>query len=444
MNKTERNHKLSSLFKRTVELFHLIPLTPYGWGAIALTIILVSFPVWQEQDIVLTMFCSALTITIGLLSVATGLQTITTKKRFDLDLSPNQIEAGQNSDVFIELPKLLLWPTHQLEIRVEPHGEIHFFPILRFRPRIRLWAAPSSDTLSSIKLKAVLKPPHRGLWEVKECQVRIRCPLGLTSTSWHHQFKPAKIIRVDLRSETPDLELITSSSQPGDFEQSLDRTRGGDYYDLKPYYPGDNINKIVWKVYARSGELVTRVPEQTVSPETQTVIYVVARPGDDLVCANTLGYLELLERYRISFKVGCYGSSNLPALTHSEARELLVNSAFSAHGSLSSWAESFIKQLDSRQLKEGRILILCQADFLINSEQNQALVELGEYFKRNRLTPVFGIIPPPGRIKSKENQASSLNSWFKNQPPQAAPFVDYQTIEEFKESCFQRNWQVQL
>lgn len=55
----------------------------------------------------------------------------------------------------------------------------------------------------------------------------------------------------------------------------------GELYDLRHYTPGDPIRFVLWKVFARSRQLVVRSPERALSPIRQTCAYLVAGEGDE-------------------------------------------------------------------------------------------------------------------------------------------------------------------
>ncbi len=57
----------------------------------------------------------------------------------------------------------------------------------------------------------------------------------------------------------------------------------GDPMDLRTYGAGDPIRFVLWKVFARTRDLVVRTPEQALAPERRTVGYLVAGPGDEPV-----------------------------------------------------------------------------------------------------------------------------------------------------------------
>lgn len=55
----------------------------------------------------------------------------------------------------------------------------------------------------------------------------------------------------------------------------------GDYYDTRRYGPGDPIRFVLWKVFARTRELLVRTPEPAASPDRRTIAYLVTGAGDE-------------------------------------------------------------------------------------------------------------------------------------------------------------------
>jgi hypothetical protein len=70
----------------------------------------------------------------------------------------------------------------------------------------------------------------------------------------------------------------------------------GDRVDMRRYSPGDPPRLLLWKIYARTGKLMVRVPEAAVTTAPRTCAYLVAGPGDETVAslARTLVESNLL------------------------------------------------------------------------------------------------------------------------------------------------------
>lgn len=59
----------------------------------------------------------------------------------------------------------------------------------------------------------------------------------------------------------------------------------GDRMEIRPYVAGDSVRNIMWKVYARTGELNVRLPEKSVFHSNRTLAYLISGPGDEAAAA---------------------------------------------------------------------------------------------------------------------------------------------------------------
>lgn len=66
----------------------------------------------------------------------------------------------------------------------------------------------------------------------------------------------------------------------------------GDRVEMRHYVPGDPLRLALWKVYARTGELMVRMPERAISPSWRIVAYLVATEGDEPAAAAARVALE--------------------------------------------------------------------------------------------------------------------------------------------------------
>lgn len=83
----------------------------------------------------------------------------------------------------------------------------------------------------------------------------------------------------------------------------------GDRVDMRRYAPGDPPRLLLWKIYARTGKLMVRVPEAAVTTAPRTCAYLVSGPGDETVAslARTLVESNLLGD---GWRFGADGSPN--------------------------------------------------------------------------------------------------------------------------------------
>ncbi len=99
----------------------------------------------------------------------------------------------------------------------------------------------------------------------------------------------------------------------------------GDRYDMRHYSAGDPIRFVLWKVFAKSRELIIRTPERAISPARKTAVYMVADRGDEPAAGAA----------RTAIDVGAFGgdwvlgADGSPEVTKSKdhALELLARSA---------------------------------------------------------------------------------------------------------------------
>ncbi|MCC6751057.1 MAG: DUF58 domain-containing protein [Deltaproteobacteria bacterium] len=98
----------------------------------------------------------------------------------------------------------------------------------------------------------------------------------------------------------------------------------GEYLDMRRYAPGDPLRLILWKVYARSRQLLVRTPERAIAPSPSAIAYLVAGPGDEPTASAARYFIEegLLGS---SFLFSADGAQE-PTEDPAEALDLIVGS----------------------------------------------------------------------------------------------------------------------
>ncbi len=66
----------------------------------------------------------------------------------------------------------------------------------------------------------------------------------------------------------------------------------GDRVDMRQYAAGDPPKLMLWKLYARTGKLMVRMPERAISPTPRTCAYLVAGPQDEAAAGLMRSILE--------------------------------------------------------------------------------------------------------------------------------------------------------
>ena len=190
-------------------------------------------------------------------------------------------------------------------LKVFPFVQLTFSPVYSSKQHLK--AAPvqiRTQQVTKLKLITPLVFGHRGNWEIIKVQVKVRDLLGLFSFT--KNFPVRKTITVEPKPEKyRERKLIVSTYSSGE-QLNLPAEPQGDYYDLKRYNPADGINKLVWKIYARTGELVSRKQEQAAEPNGQILVYALARQLGDSVASESLNYLLQLKNYQADFKFSCF------------------------------------------------------------------------------------------------------------------------------------------
>ncbi len=147
--------------------------------------------------------------------------------------------------------------------------------------------------------------PHRGFWELDHAEVTLSDAVGITSVSWSialHTTCEVHPAELDIQG----LPITAESSRSGELSQYT-RERTGDPFDMKAYDPSDGIRRVLWKTYARSGQLYVRRQEPAIIPEGELPVFIIATPEEDEVAAAALCFLAQLEREEIVAMLGTDG-----------------------------------------------------------------------------------------------------------------------------------------
>lgn len=85
---------------------------------------------------------------------------------------------------------------------------------------------------------------------------------------------------------------VIRSLSSGDSFPNPTSAAEGDRSDLRRYSPGDPVRFILWRVFAKTRQLVIRVPERAQSIATNAVAYLVAGEGDEAAAGAARMALE--------------------------------------------------------------------------------------------------------------------------------------------------------
>ncbi len=296
--------------------------------------------------------------------------------------SDGDLIAGDRTELIVELKGLSLPPLVRVKIQLSfEEGNIQT-GIHELKGNHR----------ASFHLTEPIVFPHRGLWKIRALQLSFQDAFGLWNLVRTYDVKDALIRVAPPRRETSSLDIVSSSFVAGD-ALPLGEKRAGDYYDLKSYSPTDGVSRIAWKIFARSGELITRQPEREVLPDGKTLIYCLAGPKDDQICAELLAYTQKLESFDIDLTIACEGSEiNRPAHNYKGAEDMLIRAALKSSTELNSSITQHISDfigLQSNLDQDSKILVFIGESRLSGSTSLEALRLAIQTVASRGLSPVI-------------------------------------------------------
>lgn len=380
----------------------LFPLTVRGVALLIFAGYLLVGPVARETDIVAAVFATTLIFVVIALLGLTVTSGTRLRREFDLTLSfPEDDETGASgtgaysgSEVgcLMKIPALSIWPLYVLSVRlVFEEGELEL-------PLHRITGSFEGPTL----LPQPITFPHRGRWRLHEIECVFGDQFGLSQLRWINaidQTHATLTVRPPRPRDEPSLPVITSCQRSGDLVTDL-HDRRGDLFDLKPYHPSDGMRRIVWKIFARRGELVARQPEASMTPEGQAVLFCLANAEEDHVCGAALSYVDDLDRLGIDIFFGTAGiGDRTPARSPVEAERLTIDTVW---GTKRLEPHALLMEVDgvagaARKILGptatiDRILIVCSAERIGIPGQAEALLSLAHHLEAQRIKPVFFVL----------------------------------------------------
>lgn len=197
-------------------------------------------------------------------------------------------------------------------------------------------------------------PARRGLYDTVVRRIEVGDPFGLARCAFRLT-DPRSVRALPSVGALKRVEVVRTLS-PGDEIANPKGGPDGERADMRAYAPGDPIKFILWKVFARTGDLVLRAPERAFSPAKQTTAYLVAGKGDEaaagvarlLVETNSLGSKWVL---------GADGSDD-DARAPIQAMELIARSGTSDPANGAAGLGAFLKR---HATAGGRVVVIVPA-----------------------------------------------------------------------------------
>lgn len=176
-------------------------------------------------------------------------------------------------------------------------------PSLRFLPLVEVtWSWESPDfavSLVEADGELVETIEHRARWATDEIVRRFVIEDGFGLARIVLRRREARALRVlpwtGALEQAPMLRALSG----GDDVPHPSGKLTGDRVDLRRYVAGDPLRLVLWKVYARTGELMVRTPERAIAPAVRIVAYLPAAVADEPPAAAA----------RVALEAGLFGGS---------------------------------------------------------------------------------------------------------------------------------------
>ena len=396
MNQPKQEHKTSVIF---------FPLTIRGLIIISLAIYFLAGPVRLHSDIIAAGFSVCTLASLALFLGLAFLLRRRLQKSLAIELSvnteddqtvPNNVNfAGDPITLVAKISGISISPFFELRLRFifkqDINTETHSL-------------GPSCPKQTFISESIIF--PHRGNWAMAGISLQLLDRLGFTKIRlpfWILQHE----IKVDPKPFHCPRWPIAASTIRVDDQISHPVERKGDLYDLKQYHPSDGARKIVWKLFAKSGQLFSRYPEPAFSPEGKVAFLCLAKKTDDKLASETVAYLMELEKLDIEIIFTTLSPIIALAKSVETAKNLLIAEAWNSEATNSSDVKKLLEALvsevqgkNNHSLLQSLILGVSEDSLIDPSYRN--LVESSQLFlSQNGIrSTIFMSSCPDGILKN--------------------------------------------
>lgn len=412
-------------------------LTARGAVVVLIATLLIAGPVRQSSDVVASVVSYTLLSTLLVLLSISFIVGRRTRARLSLSLSADgtrEVLSKEPCDTLVVVKGVGSFPFFKTEIVLK-------FSDNRISPAI-------IDLVGGFREDAPVPYtfvfPHRGRWELSEARVHFGDIFNLT----RYSFSPGSVntkITVTPPFTTPrGYPVVTSASVPGDMVHDLHR-REGDPFDLKTYHPSDGMNRIVWKIYAKSGELFSRYPEASHTPSGEIAMFVVAGREDDHVCSAALHYIEHVQDMGLEIVCGTEGSTKR-ATTYETARELFIESVWGERKGerLRQGVDAFLAQLGERQGSLIEKLLIFVPLTRSEEQWDEVLQSVAGTIAARGVEPVFFLVKREGAENQPSIRPLSILSRLFLEEEKREVVTQEKIPEQFLQQCLQHQWQVEI
>lgn len=245
-----------------------LDLLPLTFAGATLTGAAVALLVWLgvgRRDLVALMFALILLTMVGVFALMTLVGAVVLRRRLPLVSGASRIDletgVDQRTGFAVAFPSRL--------------------PFLRVGWR---WSVPHLDARVKLvprwgRLEEVVCAKRRGLLEHLPRRFRVGDFLGLTEIAFTVDY-PTVVEAVPNPGSLAQLTLGVTLAAGEALPDPLGKPEG-DFNDMRSYVVGDSPNRILWKIFSRSGQLMVRTPEVSVAAQPRSCLYLVSGPIDE-------------------------------------------------------------------------------------------------------------------------------------------------------------------
>jgi hypothetical protein len=411
-SKTSRMHILSVLrdYLRTRQTlsFRGIVLTIFGgW--------LLLFPLRNTTDIIAATTGILILSTLLLISGVTLIFGIRASRRITFSLlnHDDDFESGKPITLLLKVNAPRILPFFSMSLSISWNEPL---------------ASSTTLVLDASALREELIPytvtfPHRGVWHIKRVTCTFGDSFGLTRIIRESRSFASDAASIEVyppRHEYSEIPPITSHTSEGEIVHHSG-VRSGDLIDYQPYTPALGMKRIVWKMFARSGILVSKIPERAVSPEGLSCLFIDASINDEAVADIAVSYFSYLESLSLRGFAGCLGMKDRPLAESSEdLKRLLCESVWDTPAHSASETTHFIDSVLAKAPHLSSVLFFCSRTREKDQINLSHCASQVAFFQQKHLDCTVVVIEAP-EVKSFESfqrrsslarMKESVRAWF--------------------------------
>ena len=424
------------------------PLTIRGTLIVLAGIYLFLFPAQNSADLVASLLGLTIVIFGILLPIVTIAFGLILKRRTSVQIiGPDEIIISNTlAKVGIRTSVLSVPPLYSLKIKM------HFLNTGLEASTHELIGSSSKER----RFIETIKFPHRGNWEVKELALNFGDNFGLSSVSWKIPLTNCTFRVYPGGEHQRQIPIVSSTQRSGDeLEHPTQRT--GDPLDLKPYHPSDGVRRILWKVFAKSGQLITRHPEKSMTPEGKIFSLILAGPKDDSSCQMALNHLTKIEELSLENWSSCLGTrveGLKPQSGVDAVADLAIDTAWAAQklintnsiaNSIKTEIQYLLSNIPSDNSELSSIYLFIGKSILSSEQHLRDLKEVGSWLNSRHIDPIFCVEEQELRsntLNPTQTKMDFFKKIFFDSPKSELDIEALKYYPEFLKICAQTGWQV--